>query len=213
MKIKILLVNLFLISSSLGNAQDKNCNCGLTKAVQSYLESNQTNNLEESIKDWQERKLSKDKVSYLAAKLCGNINFSSSAGFKPQEFKSIILKDIGASESLSEEEKNKKVTWFLNTYKNELICAPNHLKRDDRPLHLYKTAILDGVIDLFDELTDDDLYQIDWNSYEIIDGKKETVIDYLDKVLNGVFSDNEDLEMLREDLLDMGAKRGKDLKD
>lgn len=157
-------------------------------------------------------KLNDDEIRNIALNLCGHIKFASSAGFSPKKFKEIILKDIGAPSNLSEKEKNQKVSKFLTENKNKLVCAKNHLKKDSRELHLYKTAILDGVIDLYDEiLTDDEDYEIDLNAYQIVDGKKETVIDYLDKVLAGKFSGSDELELLRDDLIDMGAKRGVDL--
>ncbi len=158
----------------------------------------------------QQKKLSDDKIELISAKLCTNIKYSRSNEFKINDFRSIILRElstIGSSKS-----QDKAVSDFLNRYSNKMVCVKNHLERNSRPLHLYKTAVLDGVLDLFDELMDDEVYQIDWNAYQIVNGKKETLIDYLDKVLNGKFKNDSDLELLRDDLINYGAKRGKDLK-
>ena len=70
-----------------------------------------------------------------------------------------------------------------------------------------------NCMDLFqDHLLDAGFGVIDFNAYEIVDGKKETLLDWIDKIIaigRGSTSQFEDLkEVLEEEFY---GKRGKDL--
>lgn len=156
--------------------------------------------------------LSDDELETVIKKICGNIILSRTNGFKPNEFKEIILDELDVSPTTDSEAKNELVSNFLNQNKQKLICPKATGKTDSRDLHIFKTAALEGTIDLYDEiLLDDEEYEIDLNAYEIVNGKKETIVDYLDKLLAGQFKGDEDLELLRDDIIDMGGKRGVEL--
>jgi hypothetical protein len=140
-----------------------------------------------------------------------NLIYATANGFKPLEFKKVILDGLGINEN--SENVNQVMSSFLNKYKQELVCPKDQSRKNSRDLHIYKTAILGGVIDLYDEiLLNTDEYDIDFNAYEIVDGKKETVLDYIDKcLLTGQF-DNDELELLKDDIIEAGAKRGDEIK-
>ena len=158
------------------------------------------------------KSMSDSEIKSIANKLCANIKFASSSEFNPAKFKNIILVDLDVSSQTSDSQKNKIVSDFLNNNKQSLICPESKDDAYDRDMHFLKTALLEGVIDLYDEIIlDDDEYEIDLNAFEIIDGKKETVVDYLDKLLNSKFKGDTSYELLRDDIIDMGGKRGAEL--
>ena len=213
MKVIIGMVLIGLLGSFSSNAinapvkTQENCDCELTETVKTYLSINSytaTNKV--NIKD-----LTEQEVLRIRNLLCMNLISATSFGFKPLEFKKVILDGLGINEN--SENVNQVVSNFLNKYKQELVCPKDQSRKNSRDLHIYKTAILGGVIDLYDEiLLNTDEYDIDFNAYEIVDGKKETVLDYTDKlILTGVHG-TETLELLKDDLIEAGAKRGDEIK-
>ncbi len=67
---------------------------------------------------------------------------------------------------------------------------------------------------MFDNLD----YELNFNSYQIINNEKETLLDFIDKVLNNdklleeVWYGNWKLIYTRSNLVEMGAKKGNELK-
>jgi len=61
-------------------------------------------------------------------------------------------------------------------------------------------------------------YELNFNSYQIINNEKETLLDFIDKVLNNdklleeVWYGNWKLIYTRSNLVEMGAKKGNELK-
>lgn len=141
--------------------------------------------------------------------LCVNLSHADNTGFRPERFKRIILEGIGVSESSPD--ANKAVSRYLNDNKNNIICLVHSLLTNPEKLYT-KKAIQDGVIDLFDEiLLDDELYEIDFNGYEIVDGKKETILDWIDIALEMPGQDRAELLSIEEVIVDLGGKRGSEL--
>jgi hypothetical protein len=149
------------------------------------------------------------QVEAINSELCKNLSFSDSTGFYPERFNRIILEGIGVSESSAD--VNKAVSKFLNDHRNDLFCDPHSMLENKEKL-LMKSALVDGVLDLFDEiLLDDELYEIDFNGYEIVDGKKETLLDWIDLMIRLDRWSNDDLESIKEVIIDLGGKRGSEL--
>lgn len=184
----------------------KNCDCELTETVKTYLSINPyTATSKLNIKD-----LTEQEVLRIRNLLCMDIITATNFGFQKERFKKVILDGLGVNEN--SENVNQVVSSFLNKYKQELVCPKDQSRKNSRDLHIYKTAILGGVIDLFDEiLLNTDEYDIDFNAYEIVDGKKETVLDYIDKMIATNRRDNDELELLKDDIIEAGAKIGDEL--
>ena len=115
----------------------------------------------------------------------------------------------------SQDEILRKTYQFLNDYSNCLICPESYCDRDHTfpTNHLYKRMFAANCMDLFQKhLLDAGFGVIDFNAYEIVDGKKETLLDWIDKKIatgRGPTSQFEDLkEVLEEEFY---GKRGKDL--
>ena len=116
----------------------------------------------------------------------------------------------------SQDEILRKTYQFLNDYSNCLICEETYWR--DRGItfpakHLYKRMFAANCMDLFeDHLLEAGFGVIDFNAYEIVDGKKETLLDWIDKKIaigKGPIADLKDLkEVLEEEFY---GKRGKDL--
>ena len=200
-----LLVAIFLVANSYASTTEK-CHCGLTKYVENYQENNSIYTQDDN----KIKELTQEEIKGIRNRLCMNIFNASSFGLKPDEFKKEILTPLGFD--IHDPNANKIVSSFLNKYKQKMVCPKDPGDLSTRDLHLYKTAIINGVIDLFDEiLFDDDEYQIDFNAFEIVDGKKETVLDYLDKLLSTTHKGDDDLELLRDDIIDFGGRRASEL--
>ena len=187
---------------------ENNCDCELLQTANNYFGEYDI----QSTDLIQVKELSNLEIQTIAAKLCVNVKLASAGGFKPEKFKNIIFDALEVDRNESTEVKNEILSIFLNQNKQKLVCPKNRDKANDRDRHVYKTAILSGVFDLFDEiLLDDDLYDIDFNAFEIVDGKKETVVDYINKLIETGQYTNEDLELLRDDIIDLGGKKGNEL--
>jgi len=154
--------------------------------------------------------LSDDELKKIASKLCGDVYLSDTVGFSFKRFIKLIADGVGADPNA--ENINEVISTFLNTNKNKLICSEDKYKQDKREKHLYKQALLRGITDLYDDvLLDDELYEIDFNSYEIVNGKKETILDYIDKLIEGDSHDSDELRLIQMDIEELGGKRGADL--
>lgn len=207
---KILFLSVALLFSGFSYASNDNCNCRLTDYVDDYLEIEQNSQKSDiEIKD-----LSEEELAYVTKRLCGNIVLSANSGFVPENFKNIIHELLSTSGDITESKKNQIIVAFLNKYKQKLICPKSSAHTKTRDLHIYKTAALEGIIDLYDEilLNDDDFPGVDFNAYEIVNGKKETLVNYIEYLIGTDLYDNDELELLRDDIIEFGGgKRGSEL--
>ena len=154
--------------------------------------------------------LTPKEVDDINRKLCTYMSISDSTGFYAYKFNKIILDGIGVSQA--SERANKAVSKYLNDNKNNIICTTHSILAGKQEHLFMKTAITDGIIDLFDEiLLDDELYEIDFNGYEIVDGKKETILDWIDIALEMPGQDRAELLSIEEVIVDLGGKRGSEL--
>lgn len=156
------------------------------------------------------RPLTKEEVDYIANQLCFETDSASVKGFNKEVFEKPILETYKISRD--DKNKNKIVSQFLNTYKNKLICKKAKDSIVRRDLHVYKLALFRSVIDTFDELLfDEDNYTIDFNAYEMVDGKKETLVDYIDKLIADGNHGKGELLSIRDVVVHLGGKKGSEL--
>jgi hypothetical protein len=141
-------------------------------------------------------------------------------------YHSVIMPDsIGAFEKgvmlklgLDEKDPNiKKIIGdFLNEKHDQLICGEEAINRLRENEPLLKRSIGRGEFKLLYQLLDfEDEYRYDLNHFEVVDGKKETILDYIEKILNDpeILSnyDSDKMKLLRNDLIEYEAKRGTEL--
>lgn len=228
------LISLALMLIMAGSLQAKPCDCELIKflpeLIAYYENVAETETLTEPLyehvaladatfvampyywlqQELQLRPLSKKEVEDIRDSLCIITDASKSSGFQKARFEKPILDAYKTSDF--DKNKNQIVSHFLNSYKNDLICKKINDTTVKRNLHLYKLNLLRSVIDTFDELLlDEDNYTIDFNAYEIVDGKKETVVDYIDKLIAGGLHDRGELLSIRDVIVHLGGKKGSEL--
>lgn len=160
------------------------------------------------------KKLSEEEFDQLRKQICGVIIMADTGGFDDKRFINMIAKALGLD--LNDSQLNQKVSKFFNQYKNKLICpgrSTSVIPLCNRPNHLFKYAVLFPIMDFYDEIlfNKEAGFNIDFNAYEIVDGKKETIVDFLEKMVATNEYDNDTLLLLRDDIMDFGGKRGADL--
>jgi len=204
----IFIIGIISISNLTASSNEtKDCGCDLQNNVE-VLMSNQNLNIPQQpiqIKD-----LTEKEINDIALRLCIII---ITQGFEVKRINRIIAEGIDID--TNDPNINSFVSVFLNKYKNKLICPKDKRSSLSREKHLFKEAIFRGKIDLFDEiLFDDENYTIDFNAYEIVDGKKETVLDYIDFIIQSGRGDPDDLDSIKDVIiLEFGGKYGYELID
>ncbi len=83
-------------------------------------------------------------------------------------------------------EYKERIISFWNANKNDFICKGKVTSKTRDTEHLMKRAIALSIHDkVFDGFFfDTEEYDFDYNAIELVDGKPETVLDYLDKVIS-----------------------------
>lgn len=180
MKTSVLLL-ILIVGISLTTSAYNSPKCVLPNYVEQILTDN-NHIYRDTIKL---KQLNDKEFNTIRKNLCAEISFSALQEFDSKRFKSHILKSMDVNSSSSN--ANEVVSEFLNTNKNKLICEGDRTsinKFRSRKQHLFKMALYDVVIELYDEiLLDEESYKIDFNGYEIVDGQKETIVDYIDKLI------------------------------
>jgi hypothetical protein len=165
--------------------------------------------------------LKKTSIENLVLRTCLKLMQAKGSGSKTllegaaKSIEDILLAHLDLTRSSKDFEK--KVTKFWNKNHNNFICGANtHYGKK----HLFK-AVLDmqmaSTVLLGFFLKEDQKYKMNVNSYEMIRGKPETVLDYLYNIKAGKNSGlnynipeiNELVEILEDEY---NALRGKDLK-
>lgn len=123
---------------------------------------------------------------------------------------------------LSKDSKNlnKQIAYYYNLYADRLNCTISPHERSRNPENFLKRAVSLGKYEtiLYDFLlSDPEKIQINVNSVEVINGKKETLLDYLNTILATPAKRSQyvasDLEDLRSWIIDeYGAKTAEELK-
>lgn len=160
-------------------------------------------------------KVNDKEIQDLANSICNGLILynDTGAGRSWEAFQGLILSHLNLT--INTADYRSKVTAFWNEHIDYMICTDKHIGYTT-PQHLLKRVIEMNVIQgfYFEYLLRDPNAKV--NSIQYVDGRAETVIDYLDKLLNnnefqGLFSIDE-LRSLRIFLIQiMGAKTGKEL--
>lgn len=168
-----------------------------------------------------EAKIDNEKLEVFANRICHlALTFRTSnakqAGYNIEEF---VLNWIG----ISKEDPNykEKLTKWWNENNHRFICHEEGItERTRNPQHFLKRVVDLGMhkLVLYDFLlSDEDDYPIDVNAVEIYNGKEETLLDYLDKILSNPNNEKtynmKEIEWLRFTIIeDYSAKRASELK-
>ena len=99
---------------------------------------------------------------------------------------------------------------FLNQYGEKLKCRayPNF---DFKEEHIFKRMLNFQLTDYYyDYLLMQKKGAINFNIYEIVDGKKETLIDFIDKMIKRKLGNEDTLDDIKDELLNLGALSGED---
>ncbi|MFK5983623.1 MAG: hypothetical protein QM499_11970 [Flavobacteriaceae bacterium] len=182
-------------------SKTKNCGCDLQNNIEALLVNK---NLNTPQQPYQIKELTNKEIQRIAIRLCSNLSDSLTMGFDVNRFNKVILE--GLEVNPNDPNINSIISNFLNKYKNKLICPRNTNSSISRAKYLWKHALWKGVIGLFDEmLFDDENYTIDFNAYEIVDGKKETVLDSIEVIRYAGRSDPAELDSLRDVIIELGG--------
>ncbi|SDS11446.1 hypothetical protein SAMN05216503_2019 [Polaribacter sp. KT25b] len=149
----------------------------------------------------------------LANKICG-ASYISWGGANPvKALEMTIINEIGVE--ADDPLRSQKISDFFNKNHDRLICGDDTRQKFRKREHFFKRAIAFHAYVYFDHLAESDDYSINMNTYEIIDGKKETLIDYVDKILNDPekrkLYNVDGLKNLRITLEELGVTKGEEL--
>lgn len=153
----------------------------------------------------------------LADRMCsvGYIHWSSDTPVLG--FENSILTHLGLP--ANHPEKEKHISKFFNENNAKLICGNDNDEIGRETEHILKRCIALGEHNFLVHVANSMKYNglFDWNFYEMVDGKKETILDYIDKILadeEWAFEyDVDELKELVVVLEQADAKRGSELKD
>ena len=161
-----------------------------------------------------EKRLSDEKVKQVTNACCNNLNYAKLNGMDMPPWRSTMEKYLEFKGS--DKEFDTFFHNFLNTYKNQIICPEYKVTtRVYPPQHLFKRILAVGMNETFEEyffnLKED---AIDYNAYEIVNGKKETIMDWVENWIALGRGNAEELRDVAYSLEDeFGAKYGRDLPD
>ena len=202
-----LLQNLQTALASVEN-NPEDCGCKLKEYIEEFIALYPTQALYQN----PVQEYTPEQIKNAANTACGYLEASLREGFSAAKFKEKIANQIGLD--INDKDFNKKFYGFLNQYKNKMICAKDPKSNTTRNMHFYKYAILNGIIDLYDDvLFDDEEFEIDFNAVEMVDGKPETLVDYIDKRIATGTGIANTLKGIRIDVVDLGGKSGQQLID
>ncbi len=127
-----------------------------------------------------------ETTNELTGKLCVMIEHSFGHDDAGEKIESAFLHHLGITRDTPNYKQQVLELW--NTYSNCFVCkSPSALKPElPYPTHFLKRVVDFGMqSEIFDEflLNDSEEFPIDVNAIELVDGKGETLIDYLDKII------------------------------
>ena len=149
----------------------------------------------------------------LGGKLC-SIGYAQWSGSEPVTgFERAILRHLG--KPTNDPDKEKHISKFFNENNSKLICndsADVYIRENE---HILKRSLALGEYNFLNHAANNSKYDLDWNFYEMVDGKKETILDYLDMIIGdeelASEYDVDELKSLITSLEEDGAKRGSEL--
>lgn len=126
------------------------------------------------------------EMEFLGSKLCAMIELTFGYENAGEKIEDVLLGQLEITRETSNYKQQILDLW--NTYSNCFICKSKSVTKPELP---YPTHFLKRVVDfhmepqVFDEflLNDPEEFPIDVNAVELVDGKGETLIDYLDKII------------------------------
>ncbi|WP_370477068.1 hypothetical protein [Tamlana flava] len=126
------------------------------------------------------------EVEMIASKICLSLDINFGYDNGGEKIEDIFLYHLGITRDTPN--YKQQILEFWNTYSNCFVCELESSKKTELP---YPTHFLKRVVDfglmteIFDEflLEDSEEFPIDVNAIEIVDGKGETLLDYLDKII------------------------------
>jgi hypothetical protein len=129
-------------------------------------------------------------------------------------FDSQLMKFLGLDENHSD--RKKIIGKVLNEYHQFIICGKDNIGNLRDRETLIKRSIGRGEFGLIGQLMIyDEEYGYNLNNYEIVNGEKETILDYIENILNNPSLLKKyregPLKLLHNDFIEYEAKRGDEL--
>ncbi len=129
------------------------------------------------------------------------------------DFESSILQTLGVPAHAPDREM--LISSFFNEQSANLIFEDSIDGTIRKKEHLFKRMIALGEWRFINYAANHPKYELDWNFYEMVDGEKETLLDYLDMIINDEEIASEynvdELKDLIGVLEEAGGKRGREL--
>ena len=160
------------------------------------------------------KRLSNEKVNEIACALCSDVIVARQKAYAIPKWQKTMEKELGYNGT--EEDFSKYFNNFLNKYKNQIICPEFKVTTNVYPpQHLFKRLLAAGMNETYEEyFFNFENGDVDFNAYQIIDGKKETILDWVLKWVEQGRGDSDELLDITSALEDeLGAKYGKELTD
>jgi len=155
-----------------------------------------------SLNDYELQKILRSLVQFFDTKRISNNNLDFSHFFLYFSVWTDIYKG-------KEEDFEPFFTEFLNVYNKRLIL-PSYYEMP--PMHFYKSIADQNLVFFFEECIIDGGWRPDLNAYEIVNNKKETLLDYINYLLKVGRGDPDTMVFIRDMLHDeCGAKFGAEL--
>lgn len=206
MKTIIVLITALVSLNSFARATDtaEHVTCPLNKVAESN--AGLSNILEVGTR------ISDDKIREVTSKLCSDIIEAREEAYDVPKWENTMRESLGYSGVKSE--FPNYFNNFLNTYKNQIICPKFQVATNIYPpQHIFKRILASGMNEIYEEyFFNFENGDVDFNAYQIVDGKKETVLDWVDKWVASGRGDKDELLDVSSALEDeLGAKRGSQL--
>jgi hypothetical protein len=149
----------------------------------------------------------------LASRIC-NASYLAFGGAEPAKFlNAAILSQLGVD--LNHPNRSQIISDFFNENHDNLICNGMSHKKHREYEHIFKRAIAHKEYGFLYHYAGNEEYSINFNTYEIVDGKKETLLDYVDMILSDPVKRDEynidELKMVRLTLVEIGVLKGEEL--
>jgi|TARA_B110001469_G_C9466952_1_gene234888 hypothetical protein len=161
-----------------------------------------------------ENRLSDEKVKKIAAQLCDDIIRGRSNALDVPEWALTMRKMAGYTGS--SKDFSKYFNNFLNKYNQNLICPCFDGGAEKYPAqHIYKRLLAADLEETYNEyFFEFENGDVDFNAYEIVNGKKETIVDWAERWIALGRGNPDDIRDIVSALQDeFGAKRASELPD
>ncbi len=205
---KTIVILITVLVSSISFARNDSASNGANCNVKSLTSTN--SGLSDILK--MGTAISDEKIKEVTKQLCYDILSAQSNGLEVPKWKDTMKEYLGYSGS--DKDFPKYFNSFLNKYKNQLKCPQLKITTRIYPSqHIFKRLLALSLNETYEEyffnFEDGD---VDFNAYDIVDGKKETIVDWVDSWIKQGKGDKDELLDVAAILEDeFGAKRGSQL--